>query len=91
MRVKTFLDRKAGRSLAEAPPHLLGFRTVRGDAVMGDAPGAGSSRSHCVLYLHIERAFPGGNICHSKVCLVDLAGSERQDKVKRLWRFCAWA
>lgn len=42
----------------------------------------GSSRSHCVLYLHIQRTFSAADVRHSKLCLVDLAGSERQDKAR---------
>ena len=52
---------------------------------------AGSSRSHCLLQLHVVRTSADGQQRYSKLCLVDLAGSERQDKVSNelLLRGCA--
>ncbi|PRW56939.1 kinesin [Chlorella sorokiniana] len=49
-------------------------------AVSATAMNAGSSRSHCVIYVVVEKAHADGRVEFGKLCLVDLAGSERQDK-----------
>ncbi|KAI7845148.1 hypothetical protein COHA_001193 [Chlorella ohadii] len=49
-------------------------------AVSATAMNAGSSRSHCIIYVIVEKAHADGRVEFGKLCLVDLAGSERQDK-----------
>lgn len=41
---------------------------------------AESSRSHCVVYVMVERKNSDGTIHYGKLSMVDLAGSERQAK-----------
>ncbi|GAB4818979.1 hypothetical protein N2152v2_006025 [Parachlorella kessleri] len=55
---------------------------LRNRAVSATAMNAGSSRSHCVVYLLCEKAFPDGRVEYGKLALVDLAGSERQEKTQ---------
>ncbi|KAL4452306.1 hypothetical protein ABPG75_007968 [Micractinium tetrahymenae] len=57
-------------------------RGIAARAVSATAMNAGSSRSHCVVYLVVERSYPDGRTEFGKLCLVDLAGSERQDKTQ---------
>ncbi|GMH36345.1 hypothetical protein BSKO_04213 [Bryopsis sp. KO-2023] len=41
---------------------------------------SGSSRSHCIVYIMVEKQKCDGSIQYAKLCMVDLAGSERQAK-----------
>lgn len=41
---------------------------------------AESSRSHCIVYVMVERTNADGTIQYGKLSMVDLAGSERQAK-----------
>ena len=45
-------------------------RGIAARAVSATAMNAGSSRSHCVVYLVVERAFPDGRTEFGKLCLV---------------------
>lgn len=43
---------------------------------------AGSSRSHCIVILNVERLWPSGRATHCRLLVCDLAGSERQKSVR---------
>ena len=43
---------------------------LRNRAVSATAMNAGSSRSHCVVYLLCEKAFPDGRVEYGKLALV---------------------
>lgn len=45
-------------------------------SVASTACNAGSSRSHCLVYLIVATHMGDGRVQHSKLCLVDLAGME---------------
>jgi hypothetical protein len=49
-------------------------------SVAATACNTASSRSHCIVCLHIEAELHGGGVHRGKLSLVDLAGSERQAK-----------
>ncbi|KAK9806816.1 hypothetical protein WJX72_003710 [[Myrmecia] bisecta] len=56
-------------------------RGISNRTIAATAMNAGSSRSHCIVYLMVEKVYEeDGRVEHGKLCLVDLAGSERQDK-----------
>jgi Kinesin motor domain len=46
---------------------------------------AASSRSHCIIILHVERTPDTARTSHSRLMLCDLAGSERQKMVRVCW------
>lgn len=47
---------------------------------------AGSSRSHCIVILNVERLWPSGRTTHCRLLVCDLAGSERQKSVRPFLR-----
>eukprot|EP01025_Chloroclados_australasicus_P068801 TRINITY_DN9591_c0_g1_i2.p1 TRINITY_DN9591_c0_g1~~TRINITY_DN9591_c0_g1_i2.p1 ORF type:complete len:416 (-),score=33.14 TRINITY_DN9591_c0_g1_i2:151-1398(-) len=49
-------------------------------AATATAMNANSSRSHCIVTIHVTKTLSNGWRQYGKLCLVDLAGSERQDK-----------
>lgn len=49
-------------------------------AVASTQMNAESSRSHCIIYIMVEKELEDGSLSYGKLCIVDLAGSERQTK-----------
>lgn len=62
-------------------------RGIAARAVSATAMNAGSSRSHCVVYLIVERAFADGRIECGKLCLVVRVEGDRMEWCVRedLW------
>jgi hypothetical protein len=54
-------------------------RGIAARAVSATAMNAGSSRSHCVVYLIVERAFADGRIECGKLCLVVRVEGDRRE------------